>query len=237
MSTKLEAMVGLLAGRKVEPALLEELADPSSEASRFLEATRARSRALLDDPGSAEPPRPIGSRRGGIITLGALVVGLITLVAAMLWVVDRRFQALEARLSSRDIEAREDARRLEVLLAKLAEPRPSPQSAEAIEAALERIETALSGLDKLEKGQEPMAADPSIAQVRDQLALLRHELSATDKVEVRRFDELQASIRETSRLLKLLLGRSEPSTSPEPSPSFNPPRPPVGGGDPRRAKP
>ena len=45
MRTKLEAMVGYLAGRDADPALLEELDSPSSEASHFLEATRTRSRA------------------------------------------------------------------------------------------------------------------------------------------------------------------------------------------------
>ena len=38
MTTKLEAMVGYLAGRDADPSLLDELANPSSEASHFLEA-------------------------------------------------------------------------------------------------------------------------------------------------------------------------------------------------------
>ena len=82
MKTKLEMMVAYLAGRKGEAAesIRRELEDPTSEASRCLEAVRSRSRGVFV-PGSTEgldivatrpgrlpeeprliPPRPNGNR-------------------------------------------------------------------------------------------------------------------------------------------------------------------------------
>ena len=63
MKTKLEMMVAYLAGRKGEAAesIRRELEDPTSEASRCLEAVRSRSRGVFgaDLP---EMPDPIPSR-------------------------------------------------------------------------------------------------------------------------------------------------------------------------------
>ncbi len=222
MSTKLEAMVGLLAGRKIEPELLDELADPSSEASRFLEATRTRSRALLGEPRMLENPRPTRHGRGGLIALALLAIAAFVAFAVTLQVVDRRFRLLEASLEARDREARADALRLEAILQRLAEPKPAPEWPASFEESLKRIE---AGLGRVE-------VDPSTAQIREEIAAIRRELSATDKLAIKRAEELQAAVHDAARVVRLLINRSEP-----PAPGqegFNPPRQPVGGGDPRR---
>ena len=62
MKTKLEMMVGYLAGRQGEAAELirRELEDPTSEASRWLEAVRSRSRGVFVAD-SLEGPAPIST--------------------------------------------------------------------------------------------------------------------------------------------------------------------------------
>src|SRR5262249_35824194 len=65
MKTKMEMMAGYLAGRQDETAgaIRRELEDPSSEASRWLEAVRARSREILV-PGSPEVLDAVATRPG-----------------------------------------------------------------------------------------------------------------------------------------------------------------------------
>jgi hypothetical protein len=227
MSTKLEAMVGLLAGRKVEPALLEELADPTSEASLFLEATRARSRALLAEPEMVASPKGSRSRRTWIIPFVILAVVALLLFAAALWVVDRRFRLLEASLGARDLEARADSRRVEAILERLSDPRP----------ALERIKEDIASLERSLRTVPPAPVDPALAQLRDELATLRHELSAAEKAASKKSEQLQAEIHDAGRLIKLLIPRLDPlAPDLEPPSGFKPTRPPAPV-DPRRVKP
>jgi hypothetical protein len=227
MSTKLEAMVGLLAGRKVEPELLDELADPSSEASRFLEATRARSRALLAEPGMLEKTKPDRVGRVGLIPLALLASAVLVALALTLLVVERRFQRLETELKARDLESsRVDARRLEAVLERLAESRPS----------LRPIEDDLARLEQSLAKTPPPKADPALAQARDEIAAIRRELAATDRLASTRSEELQSAIHDASRLLKLLINRLDPPP-PDAEPGFKPPPRPLAPGDPRRVKP
>jgi hypothetical protein len=232
MSTKLEAVVGLLAGREVEPGLLDELADPSSEASRFLEATRLRSRALFAGPAPPENPHRARSGRGGMIALALLSIAAIVLFSATLQVVDRRFRLLEGRLEARDRESRGDALRLESILGRLAEPRPAPEWPSSFEASLKRLE---AGLGRLEAAPEKDA--PSAEQLRDDLAAIRRELSTAEKGEAKRSEELQAAIHDAGRVLRLLLNRFDPPPpGPEKAPGYAPPHP-QPNNDTRRAKP
>ena len=231
MSTKLEAMVGLLAGRAAEPALLEELADPSSEASRFLEATRARSKALFAGPTGAEPPKASPPGRGGMIAVALLAVAALVAFAATLRVVDGRFRLLEARSEARDAEARAQARRVEEALGRLVEP---AGVAETSSEALRRIE---AGLDRVEARPPPTAADPSAGRLREEVAALRRELASAEQAGARRDEEVQAAVHDAARVLRLLLGRLDPpAPGTDSTPVFTPPRPP-GGGEPRRPKP
>jgi hypothetical protein len=237
MSTKLEEMVGLLAGRKVDPAILDELADPSSEASRFLEATRARSRALLKQPGETEDferTRPIRQRGPWRIAPAWPVVGFIILIVSAFGVVDHRFRRLEASLSLRDHEARASGLRFESILNRLAEPGPRSNSPET---ALKRIEDAVRRLERLEGKPDSAMAELLSVQIRDELAQQRRELSVIEKAETRRLEEIQAAVHDAGRVLRLLLNRTPPlEPTGEPIPGFNPPRPSTGG-EPRRGTP
>jgi hypothetical protein len=221
MSTKLQAMVGLLAGREPEPALLEELADPTSEASRFLESTRARSRALFAGPVAAAPPRDSRGRR-------------LALVVAAVRLVDLRFRQLEASLEARSQEARAEARRMGESLDRLAVTRAVPEPLDPLKDALTRIEADLVRIERRSSGADVARADPVVTQVREDLASIRRELSASELAEAQRVDELRASVHDAARVLRLLLNRIDP-TAPvvDPGPVFTPPRP----TDPRRKKP
>ena len=68
MKTKLEMMAGYLAGRRDESADLirQELGDPASEACRFLEAMREKSRGALGVNPTAAGWTPRRTRRGPI---------------------------------------------------------------------------------------------------------------------------------------------------------------------------
>jgi hypothetical protein len=144
MKTKLETMVGYLAGRQgaaVERIRLE-LEDPGSDASRWLTEVRSRSRALFS-PGSLEQPsggrsptipaftaEPRPSRSGWLppFVLGASAAALVLLaVGAFLRAPDDRLNRLETLL------AQQDARwgsRLEQIETAVTSPRaPSPAEA------------------------------------------------------------------------------------------------------------
>ena len=234
MSTKLEAMVGYLAGRKAEPDLLDELSDPLSEASRFLEATRVRSRALLAEPQPVAPPRATRAGRWGLISLALLGIAALVAFAATLQVVDRRFRLLEASLQARDLEAKADARRFEAILEHLAESKPKTEGPRDLESSLKRIE---AGLKSVEARDSVLETDRSTELALEELAAIRRELAANDRAATTRAEELQAAIHDSARVLRLLLKAAEPlAPIPPQAPVFNPPRPPAGG-EPRRAKP
>jgi hypothetical protein len=232
MTTKLEAMVGLLAGREVEPKLLEELADPSSEASRFLEATRARSKALLAGPLAAEALRVKGEGRGRwTIALVLLVVSALVAVAAAVHAVDRRVRELEAASEARRDEAKAEALRLEAILGRLAD---SANSA-TLDATLRRIDSRLARLEAAPVS--PPKADRAIALTLEELAAIRRELAALDKQSADRSEDLQAAVHDAGRVLRLLLSRIEPTPAElEKNPVFPPGRP-QPGGEPRRPRP
>ena len=226
MSTKLEAMVGLLAGRQVDARLLEELDDPSSEASRFLEATRDRSRALLGELGPRGRPegggRPPGDRRW-LIVLAVVVAGLLIALGLLSWAAEARLRRLEAGLSASQAEARSSASRLEAALGRLADVRPPVVSLGPIEDALGKLDRRMEGW---ERGAGPTKPDPMIAQTREEIVQFRREISAIEKGAARRAEELQASIHESARLLRLLISQGQPpATTPDRTPQALPPRP------------
>ena len=226
MSNKLEAMVDLLAGRKVEAGLLEELDDPSSEASRFLEATRIRSRALLDEPSPRE--RPDGEGRGDrrwLIVLAVVATGLLTATGLAYWASETRLRRLERDLAGSREDARSSGLRLEAALNRLAEAKPPVGSLDPVEAGLKTLDRRLEGL---ERRAEEAKSDPTLGVIRDELVLLRRELSANEKGVVRGLEELQASIHEVARLLRLLINQAQPPAIPDRQPVFPPPRPPSG---------
>ena len=134
MKTKLEMMAGYLAGRRDESADLirQELGDPASEACRFLEAMREKSRGALE----VNPPRRPDygpAARGPIarafpkparlpVTVVALVVSpLLIAVGAAWWAHDQRLRGIEASLSRGDEGWEGRVRRLETAVARGAE--------------------------------------------------------------------------------------------------------------------
>jgi hypothetical protein len=211
MTTKLDELVGFLAGREGKPEFLEELAEPTSEANLFLEATRTRSKALIEEPSTRSRPKPRVSRdRIGPITWAGLCL-MLTLLALAFWLVESRLRRIEENGRKAEIEAQASTARLEQILSRMIETRLDPADLEPIAKTLTRLETSLQ---RLERSPDAPGPDPILAQVRDDLANLRLELSAGEKTKGRKIEELQASIHEVGRVLRLLLTRLEPPQAP-----------------------
>jgi hypothetical protein len=118
MKTKLEMMVAYLAGRKGEAAesIRRELEDPTSEASRCLEAVRRRSRGVfganlpeMSDPipsrsiGNRASARGIAGRRLPSLLVGASSAALVLIAVGMAWrAQDDRLRHIEATLARRE---------------------------------------------------------------------------------------------------------------------------------------
>ena len=161
MTTKLEAVVGYLAGRDADPSLLDELTNPSSEASRFLEATRTRSRALLEEPALPEKsiePAPARNwlRRVGWASAAVLAVGLT------FWLVETRTRRLEAVLERANSDARSRSERIEAALTRLAEANSSVVATlDSMLATIGHLQDDLGQLDgkvqKLANRPEPVS--------------------------------------------------------------------------------
>ncbi len=234
MKTKLEAIAGYLAGREDGSAPLRaELDDPSSEASRFLDSTRARSRALLagltaPSAGVAPGPTPKSSHKGRA-ALG--VLACLVAVAAPLWVGEVRARRLEARLERDRAASEADARALEARLLKALEalkppPVPEPPSSRepAIEAALGRLESALErygkrldGLARSGSAPAPASAptasprtDTALADIRAELVLIRREAAANELAGGRQFQELRTIVQELNEVLRRVIGLPQP---------------------------
>jgi hypothetical protein len=231
MTTKLDELVGYLAGRDGDPQILEELADPASDASLFLEAARSRSKALIQEPmASVKFPKPSRSRPWAKPTawfLGA--IGLVAIGLA-LWFIEMQVRRLEAAQIGRDVDARATAARLESAMDRLLESPLDPSMISAIgrvETGLERLERRLGTLENSKQATNP---EPVVSQLRDDLAKLRMEIASAEKTRARKAEELEAGVHEVGRVLRLLLGRLDPPlpTTPEPGsppPSRTPPNP------------
>jgi hypothetical protein len=181
MRNRLEAMVHYLAGREGEaaPALRRELDDPASEFSRFLEATRQRSRALMEPRPPLEAPAragvlpgsaPIRPALGRVVTVGALAASILLAGVGALGLGEARLRRLEGTLARREADSRADARRLEVALARAlasparvaAAPVPSiPRPDPAVASALARVETGLGQLERRIEGLDRPAPTPA----------------------------------------------------------------------------
>ena len=117
MKTELERLVGYLAGRQGESAerIRAALGDPSSAASRLLEVTRARTRAMLEPrpPDRANPerpdptrrrvaPRPARPARAAWLAPGLAAAVLVIAAGAAWWDNAERLRRLETTLARRD---------------------------------------------------------------------------------------------------------------------------------------
>jgi hypothetical protein len=227
MTTKLDDLVGYLAGRDGEPRLLDELAEPDSEINRFLEAARTKSRALIAEPvaSKARPKRSTVRTSNGI----GLGIGIGLLLAALLvagWSIDLRLRQIEANQRDRDAEARASVDHLESAVNQLLENHEEPGGFAPINAAIARVDGSLEKLQRqiqeLDRAAMVTRPEPVAAQVLENLTALRHEIAASEKAKMRQAEELQSSLHEVSRLLRLLVNR----TPAIPAPNGNPADPP-----------
>jgi hypothetical protein len=148
MKTKLEMMVAYLAGRQGEAAgsIRRELADPTSEASRWLEALRSRSREVLgaDLPEMPAPapartsrdrktgPGP-GVRRVPALLLGASAAALVVLAVAASWQSqDHRLREIETALERHEARWADRFGRLEATLARREAPPPAERASSKV---------------------------------------------------------------------------------------------------------
>jgi hypothetical protein len=138
MKTKLEMMVAYLAGRKGEAAesIRRELEDPTSEASRCLEAVRSRSRGIFgaDFPEMPEPipsrsirnratARGMAGRRLPSLLFGASSAALVFIAMGTAWrAQDDRLRHLEATLARGEARWGDRFNRLEAALTKREAP-------------------------------------------------------------------------------------------------------------------
>ncbi|WP_435007797.1 hypothetical protein P12x_005062 [Tundrisphaera lichenicola] len=233
---RLESMVEYLSGREGEaaPAIRAAMADPSSEASRFLEEVRSRSRALVPTQTSEPqlPARPVArsARPWRLAANSALAASILLASGSALWFGQARLDRLESALERREAEARAEARRLETALALVvkeptkvaAAPTPSNPRPHPIEQALARVEVGLDRLDRRIEGLDrpapevapvvppeapPAETDPAIAEIRRDVAGLRRELVASDKAGARQVAEIRMALQEVGSLLRLVLSR------------------------------
>jgi hypothetical protein len=138
MKTKLEMMVAYLAGRKGEAAdsIRRELEDPTSEASRCLDAVRSRSRMLFGAdlaempvliPSRSIPDRTtargMAGRRQRSLLVGASSAALIFIAVGMQWRAQHvRLRHLEATLVRGESRWEDRFNRLEAALARRQAP-------------------------------------------------------------------------------------------------------------------
>jgi len=203
MKTKLDIMVAYLAGRKGDAAesIRRELGDPTSEASRCLEAIRSRSRGVfgpdlpaMSDPIRSRPIRFRATARGMPgLRLPSLLVGAATaalvfiVVGSAWWAQDDRLRHLEATLARREDRWGDRFNRLEAALARreaptqrqpassngpnLPELKPPAPADRPTSLALARIEARLGELE-----QQLGAGQPRQDQDEQQVAQLRQDL-------------------------------------------------------------
>jgi hypothetical protein len=224
MRSKLETIVGYLAFRDGPAAdrLRAELADPASEASRFLEAARQRTRGLVAD--RARPPeQPRQHRRS--LAIAALAAGILGLAGAGLWLAESRIRSLEATLARREAENRDQTARIERALALALEkpaarssvpqtptpvPAPVVDREKPTELALARLETGLGRLERrlegLGNGPNPgpdPAIDATVVELKNELGQLRRDLTASNIAGTRQMQELRSMVIEVGQLVRV----------------------------------
>jgi hypothetical protein len=203
MKTKLDMMVAYLAGRQGEAAesIRRELEDPTSEASRWLEAVRSRSRRVFGAE-APEMPDPIPSRsihdratapgtagrRLPPLLFGASSAALVFIAVGAAWrSQDDRLRQLEANLARREARWGDRFNRLETALARREvppqsepsgpkeanprEPKPPTSADQPTSLALARIEATLG-----EIGQRLEEGQAGRDQDDQRIAQLRRDL-------------------------------------------------------------
>ncbi len=249
MNTELEAMVGYLAGRGGTDAARIRAAvdDPTSQASRFLESTRKRTRALLDD-GPAGPviaPAPRRPRSRQVAGRAAVAALIVAAVALPLGFGEARARRLEVALAEGEARSRSQARRLEEALARAAAARPvvparpsAPAPAEAgdgptrlalgrVEEGLGKLERRLDGLARAETGPAPAPGnpplDPAVAEIRAEVESIRRDVASAEQATGRQLQEMRTVLQELNQVLRRALSRQpgQPGPMGGPNAGFN----------------
>ena len=224
MKTDLETMIGYLAGRdgQGDAGLRAELDDPSSEASRFLEAARRRTRALIAD-GPVDEPRPAPLARRPRHRRVAMVAGAVALVLISA-LIPLGFGAIRERrlreaLTRAESDAREQAVRLEAALARTtprpASTPPTKPREEPIALALNRVEAGLGKrerrLDDLSRpapappaieSPPPLGPDPSLGEIRAEIAAIRRETASSEQANARQLQEMRTVLQELNQIVR-----------------------------------
>ena len=214
MKTKLEMMAGYLAGRRDDSAdmIRQELGDPASEACRFLEAMREKSRGALEVNPPERPDLGLVSRdpiaralpgpaRLPVTVLALVVLPVLIAVGAAWWAHDQRLRGIEASLSRGDVGWQDRVRRLETAVAR---------GRNATESALARQEEALGKLEQRLEEDHPSRLDPedpTVARLRRDLDDLRQDLGARERADRQDLQVLRSAIEEALRSLRRLEAR------------------------------
>jgi hypothetical protein len=216
MKTKLELMVGYLAGRQgdsVESIRLE-LRDPTSEASRWLEAVRSKSRAMLDAgsleaQGSGPPLVPKNSENRGRarnrlvrMFLGTAAAALAFLGGVAAWrAQDESLKRLEATL--RHQEARWEARfnQVDSIFERMETVRPS------------KLPTSREPVSREGKSERPAEPQPYLALARIEARLLEFgkRLEETTRSQAQSDPTIDQLRRELEQIGQLVEARSRAS--------------------------
>jgi hypothetical protein len=224
MKTKLEMMVAYLAGRKGDApeSIRRELEDPTSEASRCLEAVRWRSRGVfgaeLPEMSDPVPSRSIRNRataraapvrRLPSLLVGASSAAVVFIAVGMAWrAQDNRLLHLETTLARREDRWGDRFNRLEATLTRretpsqkqpasstgpnLQELKPPTTADRPTILALARIEARLGELE-----QQLGDRQPRQDQDDQQVAQLRRDL---DRLRQEAEIAVRASKQESQRL-------------------------------------
>ena len=231
---KLESLVGFLSGKQHDASLDQDLTDPASEASLFLEAARERSRQLVGPlviPPATAPASPSQPRLIWAFLSVAVIASLI--LALLEW----RIERLESSNAQRSREAREFNQALNESIKAL--QRSQAESTQKLSELIKppegspNVSGLMEKLTALERGIESSQNQAGLDKLRADFSSLRTQVESIEKQSSIRAEESQTAFRETQRLIKLIMSRLDPPAPANPDSSRSFPGTPRNGTNPR----
>ena len=230
MSTELDTMIGYLAGREGDGSarLRAELGDPASDASRFLESARLKTRALLACPPTDGPPRPLPPPprpKARKVPKAAAVAALLVVAAAIpFWIGQERERDLRAALDRTLADAKSRDARIEAFLvgrpasaaipARKAGDEPIMLALNKVEEELGRLDRRLDGISRPAASPPPTAEatspgmpDPSLAEIRSEIAAIRRETASSEQATARQLQEMRTVLHELNQIVRRAVSR------------------------------